>query len=94
MSTTKEFLAALVAVRDEQTEQTVGVFTFRPDNRGGRGFSYDKKVMLVDPFGPPRIETSSGGMRNWPADSGMRRIAKRYADANAAELQSREEIAT
>lgn len=80
----QEFLSALIAVRDEQTERTVGNFTFRPDNRAGRGFSYTRCQTLIDRLtGETTTSFGVGGMRNWPADSGMRRIAKRYAEEDA-----------
>jgi hypothetical protein len=89
---TKDFYAALIRVRDTQKSVTIGSFTFTPDNRMGRGFSYEQQIARHDPlrcelsYLSPRV----GGMRDWPAtESGMKRAARRYAEEHAAEMENR-----
>ncbi|MDF0506846.1 hypothetical protein POK33_39525 [Burkholderia cenocepacia] len=92
MQRTKEFFVALMEVRDTQEARTVGSFTFYPDNRMGRGFGYEQQIMRHDPLKCEEsfISPRCGGMRDWPnSESGMKRIAKRYAAEDSAESANR-----
>lgn len=93
MSTAKEFLAALEAVRETGAPKVVGTFSF---SREDRGLRVRQEIWRVDTLlsARPVHKTLRDGVIAWPrTKSGLPNLAKSCARDDAAEMLSRASFA-